>query len=113
MTRGVKTEYSDAISDYLAEHSRQDDALAEVERQMVGDPRAPMQITPDQGAFLTLLVKSIGAKAALEIGTFTGYSAICIARGLPDDGTLTCLEIDEDFAATARRNLDMAGVGDK
>jgi caffeoyl-CoA O-methyltransferase len=113
MPRGVKADFNSAISDYLAEHSRQDEVLARVERDMVGHPRASMQISPDQGAFLTLLVRAVGARNALEIGTFTGYSAICIARGLPDHGRLTCLEIDPGFAATARENLDDAGVGDR
>jgi caffeoyl-CoA O-methyltransferase len=113
MPRGVKAEFSDAISDYLAEHSRQDEVLARVERDIVGDPRAPMQISPDQGAVLTVLVRAIRARDALEIGTFTGYSAICIARGLPEDGRLTCLELDAGFAETARSNVDDAGIGDK
>jgi caffeoyl-CoA O-methyltransferase len=72
-----------------------------------------MQVSPDQGALLTLLVKATSARNALEVGTFTGYSAICIARGLPDGGRLTCLEIDSDFAATAQRNLEAAGVSDR
>jgi caffeoyl-CoA O-methyltransferase len=87
--------------------------LARVERETKGHPRARMQISPDQGALLTLLVKATRASNALEVGTFTGYSAICIARGLAEGGRLTCLEIDPDFAATARRNLDDAGVGDR
>ena len=114
MPRGVKTESSEAVAHYLAEHSRQDDVLARVEAEIKDDPRARMQISPDQGALLTLLVKAARATNALEIGTFTGYSAICIARGLEErDGRLTCLEIDPGFAATARKNLDDAGVGER
>jgi caffeoyl-CoA O-methyltransferase len=111
--RGVKTESSEAIAHYLAEHARQDHVLARVEQDIVGDPRAPMQVSPDQGALLTVLVKAMQATNALEIGTFTGYSAICIARGLPANGRLTCLEIDPDFAATAQRNLDDARLSDR
>ena len=111
MPRGVKTESSEAIAHYLAEHARQDEVLARVEAEIKDDPRAPMQISPDQGALLTLLVKATNASNALEIGTFTGYSAICIARGLEEGGKLTCLEIDPGFASTARKNLDDAGVG--
>jgi caffeoyl-CoA O-methyltransferase len=55
----------------------------------------------------------IGAKDALEVGTFTGYSAICIARGLPEGGRLTCLELDEERASIARRNLEDAGVAER
>jgi caffeoyl-CoA O-methyltransferase len=111
--RGVKTESSEAIAHYLAEHARQDAVLARVEQDLLGDPRAPMQISPDQGALLTLLVKATNATNALEVGTFTGYSAICIARGLPETGRLTCLEIDPDFAATAQRNIEDAGLQDR
>jgi caffeoyl-CoA O-methyltransferase len=113
MPRGVKTESSEAIAHYLAEHSRQDEVLARVEREIRDDPRARMQISPDQGALLTLLVRATKASNALEIGTFTGYSAICIARGLGQGGRLTCLEIDPDFAATAQRNLEDAGLQDR
>jgi caffeoyl-CoA O-methyltransferase len=72
-----------------------------------------MQVSPDQGALLTVLVKASRATNALEIGTFTGYSAICIARGLPDGGRLTCLEIDPELAATAQRNLTDAKLDDR
>src|SRR5215217_1021712 len=116
MPRGVKTEQSEAIAVYLAEHSRQDAVLARVEREIAGHPRARMQVSPDQGALLTILVRATRASNALEIGTFTGYSAICIARGLDAGGNgaggrLTCLEIDPDFAATAQRNIEDAGLG--
>jgi caffeoyl-CoA O-methyltransferase len=113
MPRGAKTEFSAEIGAYLARHVRQDEVLARVEREIAGHPRASMQVQPDQGALLTLLVRAIGARDALEVGTFTGYSAICIARGLPDDGRLTCLELDPEYAATAQRNLEDAGVADR
>jgi caffeoyl-CoA O-methyltransferase len=113
MPRGAKTEFSAEIGAYLAQHVRQDEVLARVEREIAGHPRASMQVQPDQGALLTLLVRAIGARDALEVGTFTGYSAICIARGLPEGGRLTCLELDPDYAATAQRNLEDAGVADR
>jgi caffeoyl-CoA O-methyltransferase len=72
-----------------------------------------MQITPDQGSLLTLLARLIGATDVLELGTFTGYSAICLARGLAEGGRLTCLELEQEFADMARANLDEAGVGDR
>src|SRR6478672_2632006 len=113
MPRGIKTKLTEGIGDYLAEHARQDAVLAELERDTVGHPRAAMQVSPDQGALLTVLVKAARAATALEVGTFTGYSAICIARGLPDGGTLTCLEIDPEFAATAQRNVEKAGLEER
>jgi caffeoyl-CoA O-methyltransferase len=72
-----------------------------------------MQIGPDQGAFMTLLVKAIGAKTALEIGSFTGYSSICIARGLPAKGRLLCLDASTEWTATARKYWRRAGVEKK
>ena len=64
-----------------------------------------MQIAPDQGAFMTLLVRAIGAGEALELGTFTGYSAICIARGLAPGGRLIACELSEEYAEIARAQL--------
>src|SRR3954449_3139467 len=113
MPRGAKTEFSADIGAYLAGHSRQDDVLARVEADLKDQPIASMQVQPDQGALLTLLVRALGARDALEVGTFTGYSAICIARGLPEGGRLTCLELDPDYAATAQRNLQDAGAADR
>jgi len=74
---------------------------------------AMMQIGPDQGAFMTLLVKAIGARNALEVGSFTGYSSICIARGLPDDGRLLCLDASAEWTAIALKYWRRAGVEDK
>jgi caffeoyl-CoA O-methyltransferase len=99
---------------YLARYgARTDEVLERVRAETAVRPDAEMQIAPDQGALMELVVRLIGAKEALEVGTFTGYSAICIARGLVDGGRLTCLELSEEFAATARRNIDAAGVGDR
>jgi caffeoyl-CoA O-methyltransferase len=109
----VKTTVTEGVGEYLARHSRQDQVLARVERETGERPDSGMQITPDEGALLTMLVRLTGATKALEVGTFTGYSAICIARGLPPDGTLTCLELEQEFADVARANLDAAGVGDR
>ncbi|MGH2945047.1 MAG: O-methyltransferase [Solirubrobacteraceae bacterium] len=106
----LKITVTEEVGEYLARHSRQDEVLARVERETAGRPDARMQITPDEGALLTMLAQLIGAERALEVGTFTGYSAICIARGLAPGGTLTCLEVSEEFAATARANLEDAGL---
>ncbi len=72
-----------------------------------------MQIAPEQGTLLSLLVRAIGARSAIEIGTFTGYSAICIARGLPPDGALLCCDINEEWIAIARRYFAKAGLADR
>jgi caffeoyl-CoA O-methyltransferase len=113
MVRGPKTTFSPDALEYLARHSRQDDVLAQVERETADRPDAMMQISPDQGALMTLLAKLVGASNALEVGTFTGYSAICIARGLAEDGALTCLELDPELAAIARENIARAGLEDR
>lgn len=93
--------------------ARQDDVLARVERETeaLGDI-AVMQIAPDQGALITLLTRVQGARRALEIGTFTGYSAICLARGLAAGGRLVCCELSDSYAAIAAENLGSAGVGE-
>src|SRR5918994_2397741 len=93
--------------------ARTDDVLDRVRSETGQMPNAAMQVSPDQGALLTLLTRLIGATQALEVGTFTGYSAICIARGLPEDGRLTCLEVDPEYAAIAQANVEDAEVGQK
>lgn len=100
---------------YVIEHGvRGDDVLDRVQRDTEAmGAISIMQVSPDQGAFLTLLSRAIGARRILEVGTFTGYSAICLARGLPEDGSLLCCELSPEYAAVARANLDDAGVGDR
>jgi caffeoyl-CoA O-methyltransferase len=100
---------------YAVEHSSfRDASVADVEQagEDMGD-LASMQIAGDQAAFMTIVVAAIGARTALEVGTFLGYGAIAIARGLPDDGRLTCCELDEKYAERAREHLDKAGLADK
>lgn len=72
-----------------------------------------MQISPEQGAFMTLFTRLIGARRAVEIGTFTGYSAACIARGLPPDGRLLCCDVSEEWTDIARRHWVAAGVAER
>jgi caffeoyl-CoA O-methyltransferase len=97
------------IEEYLTRHAGQDDVLRRVERETNEMPLAGMLTRPDQAALLTLLVRVTNARTAIEIGTFTGYGAICIARGLPADGRLTIFEVSDEYAAIARRNLEAAG----
>ena len=109
----IKTPLTDEIGAYLRRHSRQDEILAQVERETAEMPSAMMMSTPDEAALLTMLARLMGARRALEVGTFTGYGAISIARGLADDGRLTVLELREEYAEIARRNLELAGVADR
>ena len=109
------TALNDELHAYMVEHgARQDDVLRRVQKETeaMGDI-AVMQIAPDQGAFMTLLARSIGAREALELGTFTGYSAICLARGLEPGGRLICCELSEEYAATAASNFEVAGVAER
>src|SRR5215212_5761515 len=93
--------------------ARTDEVLERVRAETAVMPSAQMQVSADQGALIELLVRLIGAKDALEVGTFTGYSAICVARGLGEGGRLTCLELSQEFADIARRNVNDAGVGER
>jgi caffeoyl-CoA O-methyltransferase len=113
MARGGIEPTAEVIA-YLARFgARTDEVLQRVRAETAVMPGAGMQIGADQGALMELLVRLIGAKDALEVGTFTGYSAICVARGLGEGGRLTCLEIDPEVAAIAQRNLEAAGVADR
>jgi caffeoyl-CoA O-methyltransferase len=110
------TTLSPELYAYAIEHgARQDDLLrriAEETESKLADV-AIMQIAPDQGAFMTILMRVMGARRALELGTFTGYSAICIARGLPDDGELVTCDLSDEWTSVARRYWDEAGVADR
>jgi predicted O-methyltransferase YrrM len=99
---------------YVAEHSRPEpDLLAELRtttRRMRG---WNMQVTPEQGRFLSMIVRATGARRALEIGVYTGYSLLCTALALPPDGRVVACEKDPDWAGTARRHCERAGVADQ
>jgi caffeoyl-CoA O-methyltransferase len=100
---------------YLVAHGMPPDRILEElaeETRKVG-PLAVMQVAPEQGTLLTFLTRLIGARRAIEVGTFTGYSALCIARGLPPGGQLLCCDVSEEWTAVARRFWEKAGVADK
>jgi caffeoyl-CoA O-methyltransferase len=100
---------------YAVEHSSfRDGVVPDVEAaaKKMGE-LAEMQIAGDQAALMTVLVGAIGARRALELGTFLGYGAIAIARGLPEDGKLVCCELDESYAERAREHLRTAGLEGK
>jgi len=100
---------------YVVQHgARRDEVLERLatETEGLGDI-AIMQIAPEQGAFMTLLVRAMGARRALELGTFTGYSAICVARGLADGGELVTCDLNGEWTQVARRYFGEAGVADR
>lgn len=100
----------EAIEAYSASLVIETEAQKKLRIETAKLPMAQMQIGPDQGAFLTLLVGAIGARRAIEIGTFTGYSAIAIARGLAPNGTLLCCDVSEEWTSIARRYWKEAGL---
>jgi caffeoyl-CoA O-methyltransferase len=107
---------SPQLMDYLTEHSTGPDAVLEdlaAETARLLPDLAEMQIGPEQGRFMTLLAQVSGASAAVEVGTFTGYSSICLARGLADGGKLVCCDISDEYTSVARRYWPRAGVDDR
>jgi caffeoyl-CoA O-methyltransferase len=104
-----------ALHAYLVAHGTPPD---EIQRALIDETRAlgnisVMQIAPEQGAFMTLVARILGARRAIEIGTFTGYSALCLARGLTDDGELICCDVSEEWTSVGRRYWEEAGVAHK
>ncbi|ROL91353.1 class I SAM-dependent methyltransferase [Pseudomonas chlororaphis] len=101
----------DALYHYLLDVSlRETPLLRRLRDETQALPMARWQVAPEQGQFLALLIKLIGARRVLEVGTFTGYSALSMAAALPEDGQLICCDIPGDYNATARRYWQEAGV---
>ena len=99
---------------YVMEHSvREHPAQAALREATRTHPHSGMQIGPEQGQFMALLVKLIGAKRAIEVGVFTGYSALCVALALPDDGRLLACDISKEYTAIGRPHWEAAGVAHK
>jgi len=100
---------------YLVAHGTPPDAI---QNELIEETRAlggisMMQVAPEQGAFLTLFTRLLGVRRAVEVGTFTGYSSLCIARGLTDGGRLTTCDISKDWTSLARKYWEKAGVADR
>src|ERR1700690_4078684 len=104
------------LNAYLTAHSSPPDAVLREVANETAD-RYPnetsLQIAPEQGTFMTLMTQFVGVAAAIEIGTFTGYSSICIARGLLDGGTLLCCDVSEEWTSVARKYWEKAGLADR
>lgn len=105
---------NDALYDYLLAHSVQEpEVLAALRRETAQHPMAQMQIAPEQGQLMALLVQLMGVRRALEVGVFTGYSALRVALALPADGRLVACDVSEEYTAIARRYWEQAGVSHK
>ena len=104
------------LQDYVLAHST---PLDDVARDLIEETyrtlpdRSGMQIAPEQAVFLTLLTRVLGVRQAVEVGTFTGLSALAIARGLADGGKLLCCDVSEEWTSVARRYWERAGVADR
>src|SRR4051812_16089812 len=110
----VYTPITDEMSDYIRSVSlREPDALRRQREDTDNHPQATMQISPEQGQFLHLIARLVGARRALEIGVFMGYSSSWVALALPPGGQLIACDVNEEYTARARRTWAEAGVQDK
>jgi predicted O-methyltransferase YrrM len=101
----------DRLYDYLLAVSvREPQVLAELREETAKLPSAGMQISPEQGQFMRLLAELIGARRTIEVGVFTGYSALCVAQALPPDGELVACDVSEEYTSVARRYWQRAGL---
>jgi predicted O-methyltransferase YrrM len=104
----------DALYGYLiAQSIREHPAQQALRAATASHPHAGMQISPEQGQFMALLVKLLGARRAIEVGVFTGYSALTVALALPADGTLLACDISDEYTRVGRPFWEQAGVADK
>jgi len=104
----------DSINQYMCSVSlREPEVLAELREVTRPLPRASMQVSPEEGQFLSLLIKLTGARKCLEVGVFTGYSSTCIALALPPDGRLIASDVSVEWTTIARKYWEKAGVANK
>jgi predicted O-methyltransferase YrrM len=104
----------DRTFEYLLAHSlREPPALAALRAETASHPKANMQIAPEQGQFMQLLVRLMGARRAIEVGVFTGYSSLAVMLAMPPDGRLLALDVSPAYTAVARRHWQAAGVADR
>jgi caffeoyl-CoA O-methyltransferase len=105
---------NDQLHGYLVQNTlREPPLFARLRAETAEMDNAELQISPEQGQFMRLLVELVGARHALEVGTFTGYSALCVATALPPDGKLICCDINPEWTSIARRYWAEAGMADK
>jgi len=105
---------TDPLHEYmLAVSLREPAVLSQLREETLQLEAAGMQMSPEQGQFMQLLIRMLGAKRTLEVGVFTGYSSLCVALALPDDGQIIACDVSEEYTAVARRYWQIAGVAHK
>jgi predicted O-methyltransferase YrrM len=105
---------NDRLYDYLLGHSlREPESLARLRAETASHPKVNMQIAPEQGQFMQMLVRLLDARRAIEIGVFTGYSSLAVVLAMPADGRLLACDISEEYTGIARRHWQAAGVADR
>lgn len=105
---------NDRLYDYLLAHSlREPASLARLRAETASHPQVNMQIAPEQGQFMQMLVRLLGARRAIEVGVFTGYSSLAVVLAMPPDGRLLACDISEEYTGIARRHWQEAGVLDR
>ena len=105
---------SDELHEYLLSVSlRETEVMQRLRAETAEHPKSEMQVAPEQGQFLQFLVRLIGVRRTLEIGAFTGYSALAVAQELPSTGTLVACDVSEAYTEVARRYWEEAGVADR
>ena len=104
----------DRAYEYLLAHSlREDPALEALRTETASHPKVNMQIAPEQGQFMQMLVRLSGAKRAIEVGVFTGYSSLAVMLAMPSDARLLALDVSEEYTSIARRHWQAAGIADR
>ena len=105
---------NEKVQDYLLGHSlRESTACQQLREETRPMKMGMMQVSPEQGQFMAFLVELPGARKAVEVGTFTGYSALCVAQALPEEGTLVCCDVSEEWTAVGKKHWEQAGVSDR
>ena len=105
---------NEKVQDYLLGHSlRESTACQQLREETRPMKMGMMQVSPEQGQFMAFLVELTGARKAVEVGTFTGYSALCVAQALPEEGTLVCCDVSEEWTAVGKKYWEQAEVSDR
>ena len=104
---------SDELNDYIRNHTREHSVLRRLREETASHPESQMQIAPEQGQFMTMLVQLMGARRTLEVGVFTGYSSTAVALALPPEGRIVACDVSEEYTQVARRYWREAGIAHK